>query len=48
MRTVLARALGRADTAACQRATLASSSGIASFAGFMKSTATSAVMSATE
>ena len=41
-------ALGRADTAACQRFTLAKFSGIASLAGFMKSTATSVVMSATE
>ena len=41
-------ALGRADTAACQRFTLAAPSGIASLAGFMKSTATSVVMSATE
>src|SRR5579862_1265475 len=43
-----AAALGRADTAACQRFTLAAASGKASRAGFMKSTVTSAVMSATE
>ena len=41
-------ALGLADTAACQRFTLARLSGIASFAGFIKSTATNVVMSATE
>src|SRR5262249_32041526 len=40
-------ALGRADTAACQRLRFASSSGTASFAGFMKSTETNPVMSAT-
>src|SRR5689334_10075472 len=40
-------ALGRAETAACQRRTCAQSSGTRSLAGFMKSTATSPVMSAT-
>ena len=43
-----ADALGRAETSACQRLRLVSSSGTASFAGFMKSTATRPVMSATE
>src|SRR5665647_1206955 len=43
-----ALALGRDDTAACQRFTLAASSGIASRAGFMKSTVTRVVISATE
>ncbi len=42
-----ALALGRAVTCACQRRRLANSSGTSSFAGFMKSTATSPVMSAT-
>ncbi len=42
-----AAALGRAETSACQRLTFLSSSGTASFAGFMKSTATRPVMSAT-
>ena len=40
-------ALGRAETSACHRKTLVNPCGIASFAGFMKSTATSPVMSAT-
>src|SRR5262249_3011040 len=40
-------ALGRAATWACQRRTLTSSSGTARWAGFMKSTATRPVMSAT-
>jgi hypothetical protein len=40
-------ALGRADTAACQRFTLLAPSGIVSRLGFMKSTATCIVMSAT-
>jgi len=39
-------ALGRAETVSRQRRTSVSSSGIASFDTFMKSTATSAVMSA--
>src|SRR3954447_13108258 len=43
-----ADALGRAETAACQRSRLVSSSGTASFAGFMKSTATRPVISAIE
>src|SRR5665647_2077505 len=43
-----ASALGRADMAACQRFTLAIPSGMASRAGFKKSTVTCAVMSATE
>ena len=42
-----ALALGRAATSACQRRTLAQSSGTASFAGFMKSMAIMPVMSAT-
>ena len=42
-----APALGRADTAACQRRTCAHASGTASFAGFMKSMAIMPVMSAT-
>src|SRR5262245_47428936 len=42
-----ADALGRAETSACQRLRLTSSSGTASFAGFIKSTETSPVMSAT-
>src|SRR5713101_7473003 len=42
-----ALALGRAVTCACQRRTLANSSGSSSFAGFMKSIATRPVMSAT-
>src|SRR6185312_12817920 len=41
-------ALGRADTSAYQRLTLARPSGTASLAGFINSYATSAVMSATE
>src|SRR6185503_20268323 len=43
-----ADALGRAETAACQRLRLVNPSGTASFAGFMKSTATSPVISAIE
>src|SRR5262249_35037032 len=43
-----AEALGRADTAACQRLRLPSPSGTASLAGFMKSTATRPVISATQ
>ena len=42
-----AAALGRAETAARQRRTLPRSSGTTSFDSFMKSTAASAVMSAT-
>jgi len=41
-------ALGRADTSACHLAMLRYSGGTVSFAGFMKSMATRAVMSATE
>src|SRR5262249_60528375 len=40
-------ALGRADTAACQRLMLAAPSGIGRRAGFMKSRATCVVISAT-
>jgi hypothetical protein len=40
--------LGRADTSACQRFMLPCSGGTASLAGFMKSMAIRAVMSATE
>src|SRR6185369_17108256 len=43
-----ADALGRAETSACQRLRLVSSSGTASLAGFMKSMATRPVISATE
>ena len=43
-----ALALGRADTAACQRFTFVSSSGTTSFGTFMKSMVTCAVMSAIE
>ncbi len=42
-----ARALGLADTASRQRCRLSKPSGIATRAGFMKSTAQSAVISAT-
>jgi len=42
-----ADALGRAEISACQRLRCLSSSGTASFAGFMKSTAMRPVMSAT-
>lgn len=42
-----ALALGRAEISACQRRTLVSSSDTVSFAGFMRSTATSPVISAT-
>ena len=45
---IMLLALGRAETAACQRFTFASSRASRACAGFMKSTATSAVMSATE
>ena len=40
-------ALGRAETSSCQRLRLVRSSGTASLAGFMKSTAIIPVMSAT-
>src|SRR5262249_35816054 len=43
-----ALALARLATAACQRARLLSAAGLSMRAGFMKSTATRAVMSATE
>src|SRR6266852_5140470 len=45
---IYAPALGRAETSACHFAMLVCSGGTASFAGFMKSMATRAVISATE